>query len=476
MGLRMTLGSVTRAGVIGSMLLAVAAGLWPMASRPALVGSLLAIFLGTALAARWRFAVTATVVLAFAYIAYGAARLVGGPGIASMPFWLAAFAGLALGGSAWGGWRAAGRWRVPLAWWATGVAVTWPFFFAREVNYALPTSPAGGPIVTTALLQMSLALWMDRLLAAPDVADGRHAAAPGTAAWSGALLAGAVITAGAALYQRFVDPSWLSGEPWSTLQRAVGLMGDANPMGVATAVWAPLTWTVIGGGVPGALVATALAVLLWAAAWASGARTTIILIAIGVSGLALVWAGRRGVSRRALLTATAAATVLGGALIALVAPRAAPGTPLARLVAYTPTSSLSAVAYELLWRRDGYGLAAVQAIREHPVMGVGVGRFTGLSTAYHQRVAGRAIPPDNAQNFWRHTWAEQGVLGLLPILWLTALAVRSLLAPATSGAALMLRVMLAGIGIALLFGYPVQDPAIAVTLATLVTEVARTRA
>jgi O-antigen ligase len=225
--------------------------------------------------------------------------------------------------------------------------------------------------------------------------------------------------------------------------------------------------------VPGALVATALAVLLWAAAWASGARTTIILIAIGVSGLALVWATRRGVSRRALLTATAAATLLAVALIGLVAPRAAPGTPLARLVAYTPTSSLTAVAYELLWRRDGYGLAAVQAIREHPVMGVGVGRFTGLSTAYHQRVAGRAIPPDNAQNFWRHTMAEQGVLGLLPILWLTALAVRSLLAPAKSGAALMLRVMLAGIGMALLFGYPVQDAAIAVTVATLVAEAGR---
>jgi hypothetical protein len=104
-----------------------------------------------------------------------------------------------------------------------------------------------------------------------------------------------------------------------------------------------------------------------------------------------------------------------------------------------------------------------------------VGRFTGLSTAYHQRVTGGAIPPDNAQNFWRHTLAEQGVLGLLPILWLTALTVRSLLAPSKIGAALMPRVMLTGIGLALLFGYPVQDAGIAATVGTLVAAVERAR-
>jgi len=133
------------------------------------------------------------------------------------------------------------------------------------------------------------------------------------------------------------------------------------------------------------------------------------------------------------------------------------------------------VAYEMLWRRDGYGLAAMQAVREHPLLGVGVGRFTGLSTAYHQRITGRAIPPDNAQNLWRHTLAEQGILGLAPILWLTLLTARSLVAPSPSAAALLMRVMLAGLGVALIVGYPVQDAAIAVTLATLVAEVARGR-
>ncbi|MGE0461970.1 MAG: O-antigen ligase family protein, partial [Vicinamibacterales bacterium] len=461
--------------VMGSMLLAVAAGLWPLAAQPFLLGSLLAIFVGTALAARWRFAATATIVLFFAYIAYGVARIVAGPGVASMPFWLAAFAGLALGGSSRSEWRAVGGWRIPLAWWATGVAVTWPFVFASEVNYALPTSQAGGPIVTTALLQMALALWMDRLLAAPGDRAGGHVQAWSQPRWARALAAGAAVTAAAAIYQRVFDLSWLSGEPWAALRRAVGLMGDANPMGVATALWAPLAWTLTGSRARGTVAATVLAALLWGAAWVSGARTTIILMAMGAAGLVFTWGARRGISLRTIVAAVVIAGALGLALMTMVAPRVAPGTPLGRLVAFTPEGSPWTVAYEMLWRRDGYGLAAVQAIREHPITGVGIGRFTGLSTSYHQRLTGRAIPPDNAQNFWRHTLAEQGVLGLLPILWLTALTLRALFAPLSSSDTLLVRVMVSGLGIALVFGYPVQDPAIAVTLATMVAEVARAR-
>jgi hypothetical protein len=108
--------------------------------------------------------------------------------------------------------------------------------------------------------------------------------------------------------------------------------------------------------------------------------------------------------------------------------------------------------------------------------GVGIGRFTAASTAYHERAAGRSIPPDNAQNFWRHTLAEQGLLGLLPILWLTVLTLRSFAARSPTHPDLVMKVMLGSIGVALLFGYPVQDAAIAVTVGTLVAAVGRTRA
>jgi hypothetical protein len=108
-------------------------------------------------------------------------------------------------------------------------------------------------------------------------------------------------------------------------------------------------------------------------------------------------------------------------------------------------------------------------------MGVGIGRFTGLSKSYAQKALGRAIPADNAQNLWRHTLAEQGLIGLLPILWLTGLTIMTVFAGRAEGVDLVLRVMLCGLGCGLIVGYPIQEPAIAVTLATIVAAVARQR-
>ncbi|MDH4067306.1 MAG: hypothetical protein OEW19_23135 [Acidobacteriota bacterium] len=465
---------ISRLAVVASSLLAIAVGLRTLTPRPLVLATLLVVFVGAAAAARSRFQTTAKIILLFTYVSYGIARLVGGPDLAAIPFWLAGLIGLVLGGIPWTRWQAVDGWRVPLAWWATTVAITWPAFAARELGYSHALSSAANPIVTAALLQMSIALWMDHLLAA----DGeRQAPRPGATDpwWSGPLLASATVTALAAVYQHVFDFTWLSHEPWVTLQRSVGLMGDANPMGVATAVWAPLAWTMAGRGLAGTGL-RAVALLLWAAAWFSGARTTLVLIMGGAVGLALVWANGRNLSRRAILAAAAAAGVLVVGSVAIVAPRAAPGTPVGRLLGGSiSTSSLGDATYELFWRRDGYGLAAVEAIREHPIVGVGVGRFFDLSPTYHQRAGGRAIPPDNAQNFWRQHLAEQGVLGLLPILWLTFLAARSLLGPLTDRGDLMRRVVLASLGVALMFGYPLQDAGIAVTVATLAATLGRAR-
>jgi O-antigen ligase len=230
-----------------------------------------------------------------------------------------------------------------------------------------------------------------------------------------------------------------------------------------------------GGGV-GTLIGALLATALWMAAWVSGARTSLILFGAAVFGLASMWAIGHRLPRRALAVAALAAILLGTAVVAGLASRPAPGTPVARLVAALPSTSPGAVLYELLWRRDGYGLAAAAAIKDHPLLGVGVGRFTPLSTAYHQRLTGRAIPPDNAQNLWRHTLAEQGLLGFLPLLWLTMLSLRAVLAGAAAGDDLVLRVMVAALGLALLVGYPVQDAAIAVTVGTLAAALGCARA
>jgi O-antigen ligase len=274
-------------------------------------------------------------------------------------------------------------------------------------------------------MHMSLSLWMDRLVSVPP--DGDRPSTVPHVALGRALWLGALLTATGAIVQRWLEPAWLSGEPWIGLRRSVGLMGDANPMGFVTATWAPLTAAFFPmTGLPGVLGASG-ALIIWMAAWLSGARSALILFAA---------AGRL---RRSL-------------------PLASPGDAL----------------YEVLWRRDGYGLAALEAIREHPIAGVGIGRFQMLSTGYHLRATGRAIPPDNAQSLWRHQFAEQGIIGLLPLLFMTIRAIRDIWAGRDGPVAL--RCMLLGIGAALLVGYPLQDPAAAVTVATLVAMQARVAA
>jgi len=464
---------LTRIVVVASILLAVAIGLWPLVARPGLLASLAGVLAGVAAVARWLPGLATTLVLASAYVSYGVVRLIGGPEAAGMPFFLVGFLGLVLGQTSWTEWQARGPWRVPLAWWATSVAVTWPFVAARELDYTLPPSLAAGPIVTAGLLQMSLAIWMDRLLADPAGAPPSRASVP-SGGWRVPLILSAVVTSAAAIYQHWVDPTWLSGEPWIRLGRAVGMMGDANPMGVATALWAPLVAATFATSAASAALGLVVALPLWLAAWASGARTTLLLMAAGGAGLALVATTAVGWSRRTVVATGVILALLLSAGAVMVAPRLSSTSPVGRVMqSALPRSGVGAAAYELFWFRDGYGAAAVQLIKEHPLFGVGVGRFAGLSSVYAQRITGRPIPPDNAQNLWRQTLVEQGLLGLLPVLWLTGLTVMSLGTGRVDGADLVLRFMLAGLGVGLLVGYPVQDPAIAVTLALLVTAVGR---
>jgi hypothetical protein len=466
---------LTRVIVVISTLLAVAVGLWPLQTQPELAAALSSTFLGAALLGRFLPAVATALVLAAAYVSYGVVRLIAGPAIAGMPFFLAAFAGLALGTAPWTRWMARPPWRGPLAWWGTGVALTWPYVAARELNFSLDPSMAAGPIVTTAALQMSLALWMDRLLRERDHAASFHDDDLPLGPWHQPLMLSALGTAGVAMYQRWADLSWLSGDPWSTLGRSTGMMGDANPMGFATALWAPITVSAFATSVGSTLVGGLLSVPLWIGAWVSGARTTLILFAAGGAALLLLLTTARGWPRRVVIVAAAGVAAVLLAVALWLAPRAESSTPLGRLLALAPKSSLGDAAYELLWNRDGYGTAAIAAINEHPLMGVGIGRFTPLSTGYAQRALGRTIPPDNAQNLWRHTLAEQGLVGFLPILWLTVLTVLAVVSGRAEGMGLVLRVMVAGMGCGLMFGYPVQDPAIAVTLATMIAAVARQR-
>ena len=52
---------------------------------------------------------------------------------------------------------------------------------------------------------------------------------------------------------------------------------------------------------------------------------------------------------------------------------------------------------ELLWERFGYGPAAIEMIKEHPIEGVGVGTFHALSYDFGKAARVTIPQPDNAQ-------------------------------------------------------------------------------
>lgn len=457
----------TRGIVVASILLAVATALWSLSTLPAVAGFMSVAFAGGVLAGRWNRERGAIAIVLFMFISPGLAVLAAGPGTVYSYATLAAFAGLLVGGTPWTRWEAQGAWRVAIAWWATGVALTWPVFAMRDLGYTLTRSQAALPVLVAALLQMSAALWLDHLLGTrPRAATAR----PPAVRYFPAFVASACLTALAAAYQRVFDLTWLSGEPWVSLGRAPGLSGDANPMAVATGVWAPIAAVFAPRTPAGRIAGAAAAAVLVAGTWLSGARTALLLLTIGAVGLVLSLASERRATMRAMVAVAMAVTALMVSLFVLV-PRTS-GSPVARLVGNLPEArSVPAYAYELLWRRDGYGLAAVEMVKDHPWFGVGIGRFDGQSQAYYRRVLGQRVPGDNAQNLWRQVLAEQGIAGFAPVLWLTLLTLRALMSPLRAAEDIVVRAAVVALGAALTVGYPVQAPGVALTLATLVAGV-----
>jgi O-antigen ligase len=418
-----------------------------------------ATFLVAMLGARWHMASTTAVVLFLAYIEAGILVAVA-PRIAGTPLWLAAMAGLVAGGTSWTRWTSPRSWRWPLMLWLLGVALSWPIIAGREMDFSLVAPRSGvGNVLLAAVATLSAGLWLDTLLTWDSENIVRRVARP--------LLAGAVISACAAIYQGVVDITWLSAPPWSTTDRAIGLMGDANPMAVVAATWAPLAIALTGPRMLRA-VGAVLAVMLWYAAWLTGARSALLLFGTGAAGLLLGALTTRVGTRRAFLISLCVLAI-GAAGVALAAASTRTG-PVARLVASLPLDDPKGLAYEALWRRDGYGLAAIRAIREQPWTGVGVGAFSDLSSYYHRLETNARLPADNAQNFWRHMVAERGVLALPAVVMMTLVTVQLLLAaPRTAALPVwVLKGAVTGLGLVSVFGMPTQNATLSVTAASLI--------
>lgn len=461
---RLTPALLARVTIQSSLVLAVVIGAWLVARDTPFVLPGVMTFVIAACAARLHFEYATIAVLFFSYISTGL-QLAVSPTLATIPFWLAAFAGLAVGGTPWTEWQSPRQWQWPLLFWLLAVAVSWPVIVAREADLSL-SSPRDllGFILATTITHLAAGLWFDTVLTWDIERVRRRIAWP--------LLASALVSGSVALYQGLVEINFLSAPPWTTSGRAIGLMADANPMAVAATIWAPFAlvlWTVSRRSRASVVVGAILSALLWYAGWLTGARSVVLLGGAGAFGvLGSAIAGRIG-PRRALIAAALIAGIGFAGVVALGA-RAPATTPIGRFYRTLPLASPQYFLYETLWHRDGYGLAAVRAIKEHPISGVGVGAFNWLASYHHQLEGERELPPDNAQGFWRHALVERGLVGVAAIVGLTVAMLRLLFAPQASASLIeiwVLKSIIAGLGAVLLFGLPTQSPAITVTAAAL---------
>jgi hypothetical protein len=129
---------------------------------------------------------------------------------------------------------------------------------------------------------------------------------------------------------------------------------------------------------------------------------------------------------------------------------------------------------ELLWERFGYGPAAIEMVKQHPIDGVGVGMFHTLVHDFALELGYTGedqIPADNAQNWWRHNLADLGVAGSLPLLWWSVLLGYLMFSSPPRGDRLsfgLLRGIVCGFGVASFFGVPGQSMAVVITFWTFV--------
>jgi hypothetical protein len=433
-------------------------GCWLARGQPVVCLLIAATFAVTAAAARWRFTATSVILLFFSYTSTGLVLALT-PAFAATPLWLAALAGFVAGGLPWTTWQSPWPWRWPLMLWLLGIAVSWPIIAAREADFgAILPSDTVPVIIVAAAASLATGLWLDAALSWDLDTIERSVARP--------LLASVVVASVAVFYQSFVDITWLSSDVWIQARRATGLMGDANPMAVAAALWAPLALLVLRGALRP--LAVVLVAILWSAAWLTGARSGLLLIAAGILGLVGATFAGASAWRRAVVLSAAVVAVLAAVVVLA---RVDTTGPISRVVNALPLDRPIQLAHELFWRRDGYGSAAARAIREHPWSGVGNGAFNHLSTYYSQLEGGPIVPPDNAQNLWRHALAERGVLAFAAIVGVTVVILRLLWqsSPPLAGYYLWtLKAVVIGIGLVLTVGLPTQNVTIALTVACLV--------
>lgn len=432
-------------------------------------------------------------------ILLGAAYLLPGFLIASDPAkqadfnlditWMLPLLGLALSNRALT-WSLPQRWLPPLLLWSLLVAVVWPILFLREADFALWILPLQR--VSNTSFGISPAEMGQRITYFVMLHSGGILFADALCRWYSTRLdafvrevvqpmaVAAGLAAAVAFYQGFVDLSFLNQHFWTYMIRASGTLGDPNKLGAVVSFWT-IGAVVMARRVrqPWSLVIGVTAVVLGGgAAWLSGTRTGLVavIISIAVAVLAAIrfWWSHRATVR---VSATRVAMLGGGGLVlavmmVLVLQNASTHTVVARgTLGYLPfvgDRGIAKSANELLWERFGYGPAAVEMLKEHPIEGVGIGMFHPMVRDYGKLVGhdgDRALVPDNAQSWFRHNAAELGLLGVVPLVWWCVVFAQLMLSR-TAGdrvSAGMLCGVLLGFFAASVFGMPAQSIAIVIT-------------
>jgi hypothetical protein len=402
--------------------------------------------------------------------------------------WLLPLLGVVLSGPGVLEWSLPRRWQWPLITWAVIVSIAWPIVFLREADFALWILPlarvsntsvgidpwaVGLNITYIALGHNAGILFVDALcrwFGRDRERFRREVLAPFALA--------ATAACAVAFYQGFIDLGFLNRPFWTYMIRASGTLADPNKLGAVTAFWT------IGAVVlarrmarPWSMVVTISALAIGiGAVWLCGSRTG--LAAVGVSVAIAAWEGiahwrstrsSSPVSVARVLTMVVVTAVLAVAMIALLR-NASTHTVIARgswtYIPFYGDKGIKESINELLWERFGYGPAAIEMIKEHPIDGVGVGVFHALSSDFG-KVAGYTIPqPDNAQNWWRHHLAELGLAGSIPLLawcWICGTLMFSRQRGGDRLSIGLLRGVLVGFAVASMFGMPAQSIAIVIT-------------
>ncbi len=405
----------------------------------------------------------------------------------------------------WFAWSLPDTWKLPLVAWGLLAAFSWPIVILRELDYnlssifatipydyplgkqigegqldsALPDKLSALWIAHAAMLQGLGILWLDWLFhtfyGKPTGHFLRRVLLP--------LLLSFTVTGVIALYQAFLDQSFMTTSAWISTQRASGALMNANALGTLGALWGPALFAIILSKRfrhSGAVAIFAL-LMAWFCMLLSGS-VSVLLIAASTTVLLLLlpWQKAQMWTQKQRIAA-GFASLFTFALLVLLLSVSGVRSPFSRIITGLPVSpevSADTFVRTLLRDRPYFAGLAIDIASTEPLLGTGIGTF-------HTRANERAVASGMTHelihgcrtkccslNWYLEQLAEQGLVGILVwAAWITVF-LRSVLLKKTAGrdavTPKILKAALVGFGAASLFNIPAEIPEVLLTFWVLI--------